>query len=204
MELLENSFNEQRRIGLTGGIASGKTTIANFIKNIKNITLLDADEYSKELTEPGKEPYKHIISRFGYSIIKKNSPEKEINRSLLKKIIFDSPEKKIWLENYLHPLIKEKFIKDFENYKAQKTLLLIIPLLFEAQFQDLCTEIWVVKCSKKTQLNRLINRDKINEKEAKKIISTQMDFSNRINEVNLILNNEDNKYIWKKQIKELI
>ena len=204
MDLLENSFNEQRRIGLTGGIASGKTTIANYINKIKNITLLDADQYSKELTAPGKEPYKQIILRFGQSITKKSSPEKEINRSLLKKIIFDSPEKRIWLENYLHPLIKEKFIQDFEKYKEQKTLLLIIPLLFEAQFQDLCTEIWVVKCSKKTQLNRLINRDKINEKEAKKIISTQMDFSNRINEVNLILNNEDNKYIWKKQIKELI
>tara|TARA_Y100001978_G_C23624071_1_gene399983 strand:+ start:400 stop:1014 length:615 start_codon:yes stop_codon:yes gene_type:complete len=204
MDLLENSFNEQRRIGLTGGIASGKTTIANYINKIKNITLLDADQYSKELTAPGKEPYKQIILRFGQSITKKSSPEKEINRSLLKKIIFDSPEKRIWLENYLHPLIKEKFIQDFEKYKEQKTLLLIIPLLFEAQFQDLCTEIWVVKCSKETQLKRLINRDKINEKEAKKIISTQLNLSNRINEVNLTINNEDNKYIWQKLINEII
>ncbi len=201
---IQKLVSDQRRIGLTGGIASGKTTIANYIQSQKNLDLLDADIYSKELTTSGTKTYKNIIKQFGNTIINHKSPSKEINRAKLKEIIFEYPERRIWLENLLHPLIKEKMIKKCQELKHKKVLLLIIPLLFEAKFNDLCTEIWIVKCSKKIQIKRLIERDKINQKEAEKIIEIQMDLSNKTKEDYIILDNENKQQTWQNQINQLI
>ena len=200
----ENLVSTQRRIGLTGGIASGKTTIANYISSSKNIALLDADHFSRELIVSGTKAYKTIISQFGNSIINDETPSKEINRKKLKKIIFQYPNKKIWLENLLHPLIKEKMINQCQYLKQKKVLLLVIPLLFEANFIDLCTEIWIVRCSKKVQMKRLIARDKISQMEAQKIIDTQMDLTIKEKENYIFLNNENDKGIWQQQIKKLL
>ncbi len=196
--------SDQRRIGLTGGIASGKTTIANYIKSIKNIDLLDADIYSKELTISGTKTYENIINKFGTLIIDNESPSKEINRRKLKEIIFKYPQQKIWLENLLHPLIKEKMINQSRYLQHKKVLILIIPLLFEAKFNDLCTEIWIVKCSKKIQIKRLIERDNINQEEAERIINSQMNLSTKTKENYIFLNNENESQTWKKQINKLI
>ena len=196
--------NDQRRIGLTGGIASGKTTIATHINLFKNIDLLDADHFSRELIISGTKSYKNIISEFGNSIIDKESQSKEINRKKLKEIIFEYPHKRIWLEKLLHPLIKEKMINECQYLQHKKVLLLVIPLLFEAKFNDLCTEIWIVKCSKKVQIKRLINRDKISQKEAEKIINIQMDLSKKEQGNYIFLNNENEKSVWQRQIDQLI
>jgi len=89
MDILQKSKNNQRRIGLTGGIASGKTTITNYIRKHKNIPILDADNLSRELIKPNTYGYKKIIEHFGNKIIdNKNNSEKAINRKLLRKIIF--------------------------------------------------------------------------------------------------------------------
>tara|TARA_Y100001970_G_scaffold291581_1_gene429278 strand:+ start:2346 stop:2960 length:615 start_codon:yes stop_codon:yes gene_type:complete len=200
----QNLGCNQRRIGLTGGIASGKTTIANHISSSKNIDLLDADHFSRELIVSGTNSYHAIISQFGNSIINTESPSKEINRTKLKKIIFQYPNKRKWLENLLHPLIKEKMINKCQYFKQKKILLLEIPLLFEANFKDLCTEIWIVKCSKDIQIKRLMARDKISKMEAEKIINTQMDLSNKEKEDYIFLNNENDKGIWQMQIKNLL
>ena len=196
--------NNQRRIGLTGGIACGKTTIANHIKLSKNIDLLDADDFSRKLILSETTPYKKIISKFGNSIIDAKSISKEIHRKKLKKIIFEYPDKRIWLENLLHPLIREKMIKECKNLQHKKVLLLIVPLLFEAKFDDLCTEIWIVQCSKKAQIKRLLKRDKISPSEAERIINTQIDFSKQETSDYIYLDNENEKKIWQRQIDKLI
>ena len=154
MDILQKSKNNQRRIGLTGGIASGKTTITNYIRKHKNIPILDADNLSRELIKPNTYGYKKILDYFGNKIIdnKKNS-EREINRKLLRKIIFKHSESKEWIEKLLHPLIKEKMIEECSQYKNNQTIVLVIPLLFEAKFEDICTEIWLVKCPKELQLS---------------------------------------------------
>ena len=149
MDILQNSKNNQRRIGLTGGIASGKTTITNYIRKHKNIPIIDADHLSKELIKPNTYGYKKILEYFGNNIIDdKNNSEKEINRKLLRKIIFKNSENKVWIEKLLHPLIKEKMIEECSKYKNNQIILMVIPLLFEAKFEDICTEIWLVKCPK--------------------------------------------------------
>ena len=113
MDILQTSKYKQRRIGLTGGIASGKTTITNYIKKHKNIPILDADNLSRELIKPNTYGYEKILDYFGNKIIdKKNNSDGSINRKLLRNIIFKHSESKEWIEKLLHPLIKEKMIEE--------------------------------------------------------------------------------------------
>jgi len=205
MDILQKSKNNQRRIGLTGGIASGKTTITNYIRKYKNIPILDADNLSRELIKPNTYGYKKILDYFGNKIIdNKNNSERTINRKLLRKIIFKNSESKEWIEKLLHPLIKEKMIEECRQYKNNQTIVLVIPLLFEAKFEDICTEIWLVKCPKELQKKRLIERDKISEKEAYESINLQLSFEEKRKFSDIILDNSDNQNQWIKTIGELL
>ena len=205
MDILQKLKNNQRRIGLTGGIASGKSTITNYIRKYKNIPILDADNLSKELIKPDTYGYKKILEYFGNQIInnKKNS-EKVINRTLLRKIIFNNSKSKAWIEQLLHPLIKERMIEECSRYENNQTILLVIPLLFEANFEDICTEIWLVKCPSEIQIKRLITRDKISEKEAYETINFQLSFEEKRNFSDVILDNSDDQNKWIDTIKELL
>jgi len=202
--IIRNLKNNQRRIGLTGGIASGKSTITNYIRKNKRLPILDADNLSKELIRPNTIGYKKILDYFGSQIIDKYSSEKTINRNLLKKIIFKDAKHREWIQQLLHPLIKEKMIEGCIKYKENQIILLVIPLLFEAKFEDICTEIWLVKCPVEIQKKRLIKRDKISEKEALKIINLQLDFEEKTKFSNVILDNSDNQNQWIHKIMELI
>ena len=204
MGILQKLKNNQRRIGLTGGIASGKSTITDYVRTHKKIPILDADNLSRELIKPNTLGYKKILDYFGNQIIDKYSSEKEINRKLLKKIIFEGEKDREWIQKLLHPLIKKKMIEECIQYKNDKILLLVVPLLFEAKFEDICTEIWLVKCTKEHQIKRLVKRDKISEKEAVKIINLQLNFEEKLKFSDVILDNSDDQNQWVKKIKELI
>ncbi len=196
--------NKQRRIGLTGGIASGKSTIAKYIKKYRGIPILDADQYSKDLTKPKSSCFEKIIAYFGPQIIDQHSSGNEINRALLKKIIFENSIHRSWIQNLLHPLIKEEMIEKCNQFDKNKILLLVIPLLFEAKFTDLCTEIWLVKCPKDIQKKRLMKRNKLSDDEAEKIINLQLNFEDKSKFSDVILDNSDDKKLWINTIQELI
>ncbi len=204
MGTLEKLNNNQRRIGLTGGIASGKTTISNYIREYKRIPIVDSDNLSKELIQPNTDGYKQIIDHFGTKIIDNLSSEKIINRKLLRKIIFRDEKQREWIQNFLHPLIKSKIIEKCYQYKNSKVVLLEIPLLFEAKFTDICTEIWLVKCPREIQVKRLIKRDNIREDEASKLINIQLGFDAKSKLSDIILDNSDEQSRWINQINELI
>ena len=205
MDILQKLKNNQRRIGLTGGIASGKTTITNYIRKHKNIPILDADNLSRELIKTNTYGYKKILDYFGNKIIdNKNNSERAINRKLLRNIIFKNSESKEWIEKLLHPLIKEKMIEKCSQYKNNQTILLVIPLLFEAKFEDICTEIWLVKCPRELQKKRLITRDKISEKEAYDYINLQLSFKEKRKFADIILDNSDDQNKWIETIRELL
>ena len=205
MNILQKSKNNQRRIGLTGGIASGKTTITNYIRKHKNIPIIDADHLSRELIKPNTYGYKKILDYFGNQIIdNKNKREKEINRKILRNIIFKHSESKEWIEKLLHPLIKEKIIEECSKYKNDQTIIMVIPLLFEAKFEDICTEIWLVKCPKEIQKKRLITRDRISEKDAYELINFQLSFEEKRKFSDIILDNSDYQNKWINTIKELL
>ena len=204
MSIKPKLINSQRRIGLTGGIASGKSTIANYIKRYRDIPILDADQYSKELIKPKSKAYIEILAYFGPQIVDDYSPKNEINRKLLRNIIFDNSTHRTWIQNLLHPLIKEKMIKKCNQFEKNKILLLVVPLLFEAKFTDLCTEIWLVKCPREIQKKRLMSRNKISDNEAEKIINLQLNFEDKSKFSDVILDNSDNQKLWINKIQELV
>jgi len=205
MDILQKLKNNQRRIGLTGGIARGKPPITKYDRKLKNIPILEADNISRELINPNTYGYKKILDYFGNEIIdNKNNSERAINRKLLRNIIFKHSESKEWIEKLLHPLIKEKMIEECRQYKNNQTILLVIPLLFEAKFEDICTEIWLVKCPRETQKNRLMKRDKISEKEAYNSINLQLGFEEKRKFSDIILDNSDDQNKWINTIKELL
>ena len=204
MSNLQKLINYQRRIGLTGGIASGKSTITEYIRTNKKIPILDADKLSRELIKPNTLGYKKILEHFGNQIIDECSSEKAINRKLLRNIIFKDEKNREWIQKLLHPLIKEKIIEECNQYKNNKIILLVIPLLFEAKFEDICSEIWLVKCTEEQQIKRLIKRDKISQEEAYAIIKLQMNFEAKTNLSDVILDNSDETNQWINKIKELI
>ena len=198
-----NPEHKQRRIGLTGGIASGKTTIGNYISNLKKIEILNADQIAKQFLLSETKSYKKIIKHFGNKIIDSSSPTQEIQTKVLKEIIFKNPTEKIWLENIIHPLVKESIKNQSIEMNAQ-CLILEIPLIFEANFTDLCTEIWLIKCSQEIQLKRLMNRDKISETEALRIIDSQSNDINKEKLSDVVINNNEDSEIWKRKINQLI
>ena len=201
--MIVNLKHKQRRIGLTGGIASGKTTIANYISNFKKIEIIKADEIAKQFLLSKTKSYKKIIKHFGNEIIDISSPTKEIKTKLLKEIIFKKPTEKIWLENIIHPLVKESIKNKFLKTN-NKCLILEIPLLFEAKFTDLCTEIWFIKCSKNTQLKRVMNRDKISEEEAMRIIDSQSNDIDKEKLSDVVISSDEDNQTWKTKINQLI
>ncbi len=204
MSIQPKLINNQRRIGLTGGIASGKSTIANYINKYRDIPILDADHYSKELIKPNSKGYKEVLAYFGDQIVDHYSSENDINIELLKKIIFNNSKHRNWIQNLLHPLIKEKMIAQCNQFEKNKILLLVIPLLFEAKFTDLCTEIWLVKCPKEIQKKRLIKRNKISDYEAEKIINIQLNFEEKSKFSDVILDNSDDQKLWINTIQKII
>ena len=205
MSIVDNLSISQKRIGLTGNIASGKSTVATYIAESKNLKVLNADNYSKEILSNKGETYEKIITYFGHEIIDKASNSERINFKFLKKIIFNNENKRKWIESILHPLIKIKMIEDCIKYKNDKVLILEIPLLFEAKFESICTEIWLIKCSKENQIQRLINRDKISRDEAEKIINIQANNIKKEEKSQKIFeNNDQNSEKLFKKINEII
>jgi len=101
-------------------------------------------------------------------------------------------------------LIKERMIEECSQFKNNNTILLVIPLLFEANFKDICTEIWLVECPIEIQKQRLMKRDKISGKEAYEIINFQLNFEEKRKLSDIILDNSDDQNKWIKTIKELL
>ena len=205
MSIKDNLSITQKRIGLTGNIASGKSTIAKYIADSENLKILNADNYSKEILSNDYNVYEKIINYFGNEILDNSSKKESINFKSLKRIIFNNKDKRKWIENLLHPLIKRKMVEDCIRYKNDKILILEIPLLFEAKFEAICTEIWLIKCSRENQIKRLIDRDKICRDEAEKIMNIQVNNIKKEEKSQKIFENND-KDIEKllKKINELI
>ena len=205
MSIKDNLSVSQKRIGLTGNIASGKSTIAKYIADKKKFKVLNADNYSKSILNTQSEIYQKIVNYFGNEILDQSSASERINFKFLRKIIFNNDNRRKWIENILHPLIKRKMIEDCIKYKNNKVLILEIPLLFEAKFESICTEIWLIKCSRENQIQRLINRDKISREEAERIINIQSNNIKKEEKSKIILeNNENDKVELFRKINKLI
>tara|TARA_Y100001968_G_scaffold149408_1_gene136648 strand:+ start:1764 stop:2402 length:639 start_codon:yes stop_codon:yes gene_type:complete len=192
----------QRRIGLTGGIASGKSSIGSFLKANKGLPILDADVFSREALAPNTISNEAIVKRYKNQVI--TGPSGIIDRKLLAKIIFSDIEERHWLESLLHPIIYTKLLNNLEKRRNCPIVILIIPLLFEANLTSICNEIWVVKCTKKQQYQRLMKRDKITEGEAKKRIEAQWPLEKKAELADEVIDNSGKSNDWHEQIEKLL
>jgi dephospho-CoA kinase len=159
-------------IGLTGSIASGKSTVSNMLKE-KGYPIVDADKIARQVVEPGTPVIKEIAEHFGDEVL---NVDGSLNREKLGERIFKSEEERKKLNSIIHPAIRNEMIRQKEQWisKGAGTVILDIPLLFESKLQSFVEKIIVVSVTPEIQKQRLIARNELNEQEAADRINSQL------------------------------
>ncbi|MGD6873104.1 dephospho-CoA kinase [Sutcliffiella horikoshii] len=189
-------------IGLTGGIASGKSTVANMLRD-KNIPIVDADVVAREVVEIGTDTYQKLVSEFGQEIL---NDDKTLNRPKLGSIIFQNQEKREKLNNIMHPSIrtsmKEKTQKFLED--GHEVVVMDIPLLFESKLTHLVDKTLLVYVTEATQLKRLMERNDLSEKEATDRIRSQMPLTEKVKLSHAVIDNNGSVTKTEQQLNQIL
>jgi dephospho-CoA kinase len=194
--------SELFKVGLTGGIACGKSTVARLLVN-KGALLIDADQLARELVEPGKPAWVEIVNWLGEGVLREDG---SLDRARLAALVFGSDLHLQQLNSIVHPRVRGLFTER-SNQLAEKYSDRIqiwdIPLLFEAGFQDRVDYIVVVACSEETQIKRLTERDGMDRDEAIRRIRSQLELKKKINTADFVINNDGPKDFLEGQINIL-
>ncbi len=187
-------------IGLTGGIATGKSAVTKYLREKYYFPIIDADILAREAVAIDTPIFKQIIQRYGNEIQAKDG---NLDRLRLGKIIFNNKIEKMWLESLIHPFVLTAFRQQIKQIN-DSIIVLSIPLLFEAKMTNLVTEIWVVVCDFKTQLERLIARDNLSEDDAISRINSQMSLAEKMKLANVVLDNSQSLEYLFNQIDQMV
>jgi dephospho-CoA kinase len=185
----------KRIIGLTGGIATGKTTVANYLATAYSLPIFDADIYARDAVSVNSPILQAIAQRYGEQIL---LADNSLNRVKLGEIIFNNQAERSWVEDLIHPYVRDRLI--VETRLIPSLLVLVIPLLFEAEMTDLVTEIWVVSCLEQQQLARLMQRNNLTLEQAQARIKSQMPIAEKAARADIILDNNSTKDALLKQV----
>jgi dephospho-CoA kinase len=179
------------RVGLTGGIGSGKSTIASLFV-MRGVPVIDTDEIARSLTEPGQECYDEIVRIFGDAILDGN---RRIDREQLRERVFDNADERHRLEAILHPRIRVIVLDKLTALEAPYVIV-VVPLLIESGFTDLVDRVLVVDTLENVQIQRTATRSGLSEPEIRKIMSAQASRAQRLQLANdVIENNGDRKQL---------
>jgi dephospho-CoA kinase len=173
----------QRIIGLTGGIATGKTTVSNYLSSTYRLPILDADIYARAAITP--QLLELLQDRYGSEILQS---DRSLDREKLGAIVFGDPQERLWLESQIHPYVREHLVQGI-NLHFPETIVLVVPLLFEAKMQDLVSETWVVACPPEIEIVRLMQRDRLDIKSAYLRVTSQMPISAKVVIADFVLDN---------------
>ncbi|MFB9859748.1 dephospho-CoA kinase [Salinicoccus siamensis] len=187
-------------IGLTGGIASGKSTASEYIRS-KGYPVLDADIYAKKATAQDGPTYKGILDHFGEDIA---GPDGEIDRRKLGAIIFNDPEKRQILNGLVHPEVRRMMNEDKERLSRESHVFLDIPLLFENELDEQCDLTATVYVDEETQKKRLMDRDGFTEEEAVSRIRSQMPLSDKRDRSDVVFQNSGSIQELRGQIQSFL
>lgn len=187
------------KIGLTGGIASGKSTISDLFHERHGVPVIDADLVAREVVAPGSATLGLIVERFGVSVL---TSEGELNRRELRELIFAGNHRRAQLEAILHPVIKKEMLRQAAQLKASYCLF-AIPLLVEANQQDLVDRVLVIDASEEAQIERLMRRDDVSEQQARSILAAQLDRDTRLAAADDIITNAGSIEDLVKQVDRL-
>jgi dephospho-CoA kinase len=177
---------KQRIIGITGGIATGKTTVSDYLHHSYGLPILDADLYAREALTGDR--LTKLRDRYGKIIL---DDQGNLDRRKLGAIVFESASDRQWLEALIHPYVQECLITEADRL-SPSTVVMVIPLIFEAKMQNLVTEIWAIACDPQQQLQRLIERNHLSKSEALQRISSQMSQSEKAELADVVIINSDN------------
>jgi dephospho-CoA kinase len=189
-------------IGLTGGIASGKSTVSNMLKK-KGITVIDADIESRLAVEPGEEAYNDIVNHFGATILLEDG---SINRAKLGEIVFNQKSELKILNGIVHPAVRKRMQdkKKSAISRGESVVVLDIPLLFESKLTTMVDKTLLVFVDPAVQLERLMKRNKFSEQEARARISSQMPLQEKIYLADAVINNNGTVEQTEEQLNDIL
>lgn len=173
-------------VGLTGGIGSGKTTVANLFQQHFNIDIVDADIIAREVVEPNTVGLKAIVAHFGQEILTQDG---QLNRALLRERIFNHPSEKQWLNQLLHPLIRQEIDNQLAAVNSRYALL-VVPLLVENNWQQSIDRLLVIDVKPETQISRTCQRDGVSEQQARAILASQASREQRLSFADDVIDND--------------
>ena len=171
-------------IGLTGGIGSGKTTVANIFAEL-GIELVDADIVAREVVSTGTKGLAQIVARFGNDIL---NPDASLNRAKLRELIFSKDVDREWLNALLHPMIRTEMLNQLDSTQSPYSIL-IAPLLFENGLDRLVNRTLLVDISPKQQRNRTIIRDSVSAEQVQSIIDSQASREDKLSKADDVIDN---------------
>jgi dephospho-CoA kinase len=186
------------RVGLTGGIASGKSTVANMFA-ARGAHIIDTDIIAREVVEPGKPALGEIEAAFGLEVM---NDDGSLKRNALRKIVFADAARRRQLESILHPKIRDESLLQASRASGAY-LIIVVPLLVDSPMQDSMHRILVVDCDEEAQLNRLLVRDTEDKQQAMKIIAAQASREQRLAIADDVITNDGNLAETERQVEAL-
>ena len=195
-------------IGLTGGIASGKSTVSGMLKSL-GACIIDADAIAHQLSEPGESIYRAYLEHFGAQVI---NHEGRLDRRAVAERVFACPQEKQWMDGTAAPLILAEVKRQLsEAVKAETPVVVLdVPLLFEAGWDALAEESWLVYVPEDEQLRRLCLRDKCTEEQGLRRIKSQMPLREKLSRADVAIDNSGMvketervvRRLWKERVHE--
>ena len=188
-------------IGLTGGIASGKSTVSSFFRQ-KGAAVLDADRIARELSEPGGKLHAEYVHHFGAEVLQSDGT---LNRRRIGQIVFSDPQQKQWLDAVSHPAIRAELLRKLEQKRneKQRLILLDVPLLFESGWDKMADKTCLVYVDESVQLQRLMKRDGYTRREAQDRIAAQMPLEEKKKRADYLIDNNGSLMDTVQQAEEL-
>jgi dephospho-CoA kinase len=189
-------------IGLTGGIASGKSTVSAMMREL-GLPVIDADEAARAVVEPGEEAYRQIVATFGPDILQMNG---EIDRAKLGAIVFNNEQERKKLNAIVHPAVRRKMLAEKEELirSGAKTVVLDIPLLFESGLTDWVDKVLVVYVDDDVQLRRLMARNSFTEEEAIARIRAQWPLEEKVKRADAVIDNNGTVEQTRRQLLSIL
>lgn len=184
--------------GLTGGIASGKSTVSSIFRSF-GVEIADADITAKKISER-EDVIQEIEKIFGKDVL---SAEGQIDRVKLKEVVFSDKNKLIQLNNIIHPKVMEEFKKIKENTPKNDIIIFDIPLLFEAGMDKMCDTVILVYANRETQIERIKARDGVSRELAEKIIDAQMSLEDKKEKSDIHIENNGTQEELKKKVEDI-
>jgi len=190
-----------RVIGLTGGIASGKSTVAKILESLGGM-VIDADQLAREVVAPGQPAYHAVVAEFGEGVL---NPDRTINRGFLGKVVFADPEARSRLERITHPAIALKAEQKLAALRetGMPVVFYMAPLLIEAGVTSRVDDIWVVYADRETQVARLMKRDGISSSEALQRLAAQLPMEEKRRYGRVVIDNRGTPDETERQVREI-